>query len=888
MLLCSLFNYTIFHGVFYCTIHYKLVAEAEGGKQERNANAKSKHQSLQAASPEQELLHRNYETGKTLMRAKRQTILSGLRLDDGLRLPRQTTQLGHEFGLQHKLRTSWPPFKEATEKNVGGEMGKPGTSNTSLQGVEWIPHPKSKAGGITHRALEGKSVGEMVSLKGKQPQLPSVTISKRGEHASRPLKPMGRSGELGVLEKRLLFMDRSIPRARGQIQDRTISEESQHNPLKLKRIVDIASPLKPAHPNPSSFGPFLSHSKAHRTANVADFAQFATPGASRPAPAIFKDNKVSGCSSTNSARFVRNAKQTPQRVDLRPQTRIKLPVLALPDNGPNRKLREASISNVAIALNLEKTRQLNHVDTEPKQEMEDRKSAPIQPEGLIHLTEHNGEKSNEATNHVERTPASCPDSLETHPTTAQISEPRRVGRNELPGNVMQLNSTVSLQGPESQLYPDTYSKEAEVEKEKARQPGKQPESAEIQIGIPEQALQNTTPERRAISSVDEPDLEDGQPASSSQVVHNAESMTVPPRKNPRLEATWTCNVTLSVNDSPGPDDLPGELKMTNGDLPSKAGSESNLDFKCQEGQLGGIINQAFKPPAKEPGETLKCCESPYSTKNIAIGNEDVDTNVTHQGSTVSSIQDKVATDGADRKQPLKKERNASAFKNQSGAPRKEPVRIKKAPKTQSALAMLFRYSSDKDKSQKDGLEKALVKPFVKANGDAQTQVRCHSSFLKVGTPQKEETSEAGILAVGNSEANLQSSEENYENCSREQQNDTPPRLSSTKAISTDTFLIVLDSDISRPAAGLSETTNLDVPERSTLNVETVSQADAEIISPNSLVTTENVLQQEEPLANPTEETSPENLIYVAARADKKHDKDLFELPWDEQKFSFRD
>ncbi|XP_034985724.2 uncharacterized protein LOC118092093 [Zootoca vivipara] len=793
----SLANYATFQGTFYCKSHHQLLAGVKKRSPEENAGIRQKDQQ---PSPGLGSKDRNNRPGKLLAREKMQPPFSGLCSQANLRPPRQARR---EMASKNKPISSWPPLKEAAGKEIGREYGSPGATKKPLQDAVLILQCRSGAGGGLREAPGGKSTAESAQAEKKQRQLPRVTFPKPGSHW---IKTAGGSGDLRVLGKRQLFTGESILGAQGRKKGLSIAERAamfQGNPLKMKRSVPVVSPLTPTPLESPSFGSLPSCSEALRTSKATRFAAsgVTVADASSLAKGSLEGKRLSsGSSSSTGASDERRAEQILPRAELLPKARVPLPALAPADS--RQKLPEASKGSMSITLACEEAGQLSHSSAEPT---EVRKPSPAKAESSVYLPEHKGEQSNE-----EEALGSSPDSLETCLAADQASEHLWEGRMEFPGREMQaVIDPASLQRPENQLYPETHnSKEAEKRREKEMQAGGDLDSTETQNGILQEISPNSKPEERATTSDEEAEI-GGHSASSSQAEY-APKMGVPQRNNPQ-DSPLTSNTAPFTSENLEPCDLLAKIADTKEKIPGKASSDDNIQL--EEETFRRTILQASKIQVKDQ-ETFDSCEVPRLTEKQVMGSTKVAMKPqVENGSGAQTICSKETTKESARKQ---KERNPLArlfaSKTQGRAcKQEEPAVTKKALKTQSALATLFGYSLEKDKTPK-----AVAKPSMKASSGEGLSLVCFSNLPKLGTCKESETS--GLIQAKGSEAGLRDSEENY---GRDGRRESSPPLDSAKAFSADALPIELSTDISSSIEVVSGMKGPEAPKQSHLQMDTV-------------------------------------------------------------------
>lgn len=691
---CSLLNYTTFRGAFYCQIHDGLLAGAKEQIQEETTTMQQSHPPLPTArlpSSESETKTGNGHTGKVLVREKRQPRLSSSQPQTGLRSPEPSKQLGSQN------RFSWPLLKAT----ANGEVGK--TLNQSrkklLQETVLILHNQGRAEQTARKALGDQSLAETVHLAKRQSQLPRVEIPKRGEPVSPWIKSVGGNRDGGIPKKRVSFMEKSKPGVQPRKGGPTVSERAsmfEHDMLKWTRLPTV-SPLRSILAKPSSVGSFPSPSEAPRDPKVSHFAR--TSDAPDLAKASFETEEPIKTSSSRDVSDDQSGRLNFQRRE----PLLRLPLLTSQEDRP-KKTPEDSRSSVLIAPIPEEAEHFSHGNTEAKGELEAQKPSQANPEAPGYPTEPKDERNRKATQHAEKM-ASSPDSVQT---TDQISGLSWVCRNPFPGQPVQTAYPKNLQSSGFHLCAEAHTKMAEMELEKT-QPGRKLDV----FDATDRAIQDTELEGKPTSFAARKG--GAQPISSLQAA-DTENMNIPSRNSPQ-DTTLTHSVTPSAHDDPEPVGLSVRNTTTNVELPKAASGESSIQLPSRENSSGGMVLQAPIHQLVEP-------EPFHSSWPSSMANSNATDNMVgkrHRETAVQAAQSKNAMEDSARKPPLKRDSNALACflasKIQGGAPKKEPAKVKKAPKTQSAFVTLFGSALEKGTKPKEWPGKAGTDPSAETRDE---------------------------------------------------------------------------------------------------------------------------------------------------------------------------
>ncbi|KAF2983639.1 hypothetical protein EK904_005567, partial [Melospiza melodia maxima] len=647
----SLQNYAALHGVFYCQVHYKLMA----GAGSRGEMERLEHHQVQHGPQPQDWCNR---AKRTETREKPTSFSAQCDLQLAEHRNSRAVLTGN------KLRAVWPPSEPALA--VGGKAGngvcswkKPAMSLQSYQA----------AGRMVLRGQEG------AVEKGRF--LPGITYTKEREQGCSWPKNRELRGP-GETE------DGDVPEGKqgGKVSQRVAAIQQGQARLKTGPACASLPPiLEPVKALPgASLAP---HPTQQSTKPIPRMYLGGTGGCTLPATEVLvTPNKVCGSLSTPSE----GGTITGDKLEL---------TTATPDTaGAKHHPEEGMNSTQAIHVPGEpKTR--NTTNTEVKYTAED--ADPPEDEA---------EEAHSPFG-VLRTSSVSPGSLEpggpgvSPEMSEMLNEKSKTNTREIPGKQMPLTLGEALQPSSRSDLPGIESKGAEFEKTKEEKPVTM--SASLEEPTPEHTPQENEAEKSRVSSAGCPDRTDDHNASSLQETEPKD--TFGPLKSDTHESIWRHDTKSSGKDFLVSTDTP--LKGTRAPCPSHDEVNKSKSKESRE-----VLSEKTLHISEQPDKTSEYSKPNTSLdkcRGHPVGEEKVD--LKPPGESTGPVSQTGAQSKEARNSQACRETPGKGFRlgknpfitlfgseDKGRTPRKEATTPRKPTKPQSALATLFGHSLEKKQS----------------------------------------------------------------------------------------------------------------------------------------------------------------------------------------------
>ncbi|XP_041344801.1 uncharacterized protein LOC121365027 [Pyrgilauda ruficollis] len=646
----SLQNYVALHGVFYCQVHYKLMA----GAGSRSEMERMEHHQVQHGPQPQDWCNRAKKT-------KKREKPTSFNAQCDLQLAEHRNSRAGLVG--NKLRAVWPPSEPALAVD-----GKAGNGVCFWKNPALSLQAYQAAGSIVLRSQEG------AVEKGRF--LPGITYTKEREQACSWPKNREQRGpeEAG---------DGDVPEGKraGKVSQRVAAfQQGQAQQNTGPACVPLPPILEPVKPLPrASLAPHPTHQSTKPTPRVYLGGTGGCTLAATEVPVT--QNKVCVSLSTPS----KGGTVTDDKPEL---------ITATPDTaGAKHHLGEGMNSTQAIHVPGEpKTR--NTTNTELKHTAED-----------IDPPEDEAEQAH-SPHGVLRTSSVSSGSLEpgglgvSPEITEMLNEKSKANTREFPGKQMPLTLGEAMQPSSRSDLPGIERKRAEFEKTKEDKPATM--GASLEEPSPEHACQENEAEKSRVSSAGCPDRTDDHNVSSLQETEPQD--TCGPLKSDTHEGIWRQDTKSSGKDFLVSTDTP--LKGTCAPCPSHDEVNKRKSKESRE-VLSENTLHISEQPAKtseysKPNTSLdKCRGHPVGEeKDIKPPGES-----TGPVSQTGAQSKEAKSSRACRETPgkgfrLGKNPFITLFgsEDKGRTPRKEATTQRKPTKPQSALATLFGHSSEKKQS----------------------------------------------------------------------------------------------------------------------------------------------------------------------------------------------
>ncbi|RMC04717.1 hypothetical protein DUI87_17887 [Hirundo rustica rustica] len=648
----SLQNYAALHGVFYCQVHYKLMA----GAGSRSEMERLEHHHVQQGPKPWDWCNRAKET-ETREKPASFNAQCDLQLAE-----HRNSRAGL---LGNKLRTVWPPSEPALA--VDGKAGngvcslkKPALSLPAYQAAG------SRAGRTVLRGQEG------AVEKGRF--LPGITYTKEREQVCSWPKNREQREETGGGD---------VPERKrgGKVSQRVAAIQQGQAQLKRRPACASLPPvLEPVKPLPrASLAPHPTHQSTKPAPRMY-------PGGSGVTEVPVTHNKVCGSLSTPSKGGTITEDKTELTIDT-------------PDSaGAKHHLGEGTNSTQTIHVQGEPKKTRNTTNTELKYIAED-----------ADPPENEAEQAHSPSG-VLRTSSVSSGSLEPEwlgaspEITEMLNEKSNSNTRAFPGKQMPLTLGEDMQPLSISDLPGIESEGSEFEKTKEEKPVTM--SVPLEEPSPEHTSQENEDEKSRVFSPGCPDRTDDHNVSSLQETECQD--TCDPLKSNTHEGIWRQDTESSDQDFLVSTDTP--LKETCATCPShdKINNPKSKDS-------GKVLSENTLNISEQPAKTSEYSKPNASLDKSAghpAGEEKVDLKL--PGERTAPMSQSGAQSKEARSSQACRETSGKGFRlgknplitlfgseDKGRTPRKETTTQRKPTKHQSALATLFGRSSEKKQSPQE-------------------------------------------------------------------------------------------------------------------------------------------------------------------------------------------
>ncbi|XP_064361775.1 uncharacterized protein LOC135327419 [Dromaius novaehollandiae] len=797
----SLQNYAALHGVFYCQLHYKQMAEAKS----RRETGRLEHQpvdhqvqrvAIAGRGPQPRYWHNRAEK-KTEAREKPASFEGQC----SLQLAEQSRELSSRSVLLGKqLRTSWTP-SETAFLAVDGKPGKGVYSwkQTALS-LQTCQAAGSRVGRMMLSGQEGKSMAETAVKKGSF--LPGVTCPEKREQACSWQKP----GEQRGSKKKLVIMDGNISRGKpeGKVSERVAVFQQSKSQLK-RGPVSASSPAVLRPLKSLAHSSFTFHADTLQNTKPTNWMYLASTGDSNISTAELpaKENEV--CGTLSPLSVSREASIIPAVTDDKPELTIGTPAAA-----EDKHHLEDSRNNP----------QSTCVPGEP----ETRNTTNIMPkhgaEGVV-PPDYEDEDEVSCLSGVSVTPYVACGSLEPGELRASaeaaelVNEKSKTDTSEFPGKLIPAALGENTQPSSGGHLPDVESKGAEFGKTKEMMPISV--SGFLEEASPDHTSQENKPEKSRVSSPDLPEITDD---DNTSCVQEAEPQAVynPLINNPYGDIS-THDGKPSAKDFPVSADMP--LNATSTSWPSHDEASKLGDTKFGSKDPTNDLSRNTVHISEQSSKKLDTSKLNVSSDKSRVHPADkgkTDLKLPGESAVHTSrpgAQSKETRNSQARKEVLDKGfrlgKNPLAMlfgsEDKGSTPKKETTTERKPTKPQSAFVTLFGYSSGKKQSQQENPERSSEQTNIK---DKQEEPR---GPLSSSSQAKQKASKNNQLSLpGKMEVMSKETQEGSGGCS-------------DSAGGKETNDLLLAPGASLPCTDKHGVTKLDIHDQPTLNWQVQQQQD---------------------------------------------------------------
>ncbi|XP_068790268.1 uncharacterized protein [Struthio camelus] len=796
----SLQNYAALHGVFYCQLHYKQMAEVKSRSETRRLEHQLVDHQVQRVAmagrgPQPQYWHNRAEK-KTEAREKPTSFAGRC----SLQLAEQKQELSsRSVLLGNKLRTNWPPSETA----LGAVDGKHGNGVCSWKKIapslQICQAVGSGVGRMMLSSQEGKPIAETALKKGSF--LPGLTCPEKREQACSWPKP----GEQRGNKKKPVITDGNIPKGKpgGKVSER-VAMFQQSKP-QLKRGSVSASSSAVLRPVKSlAHRSFILHPATLQSTKPTNWMYLAATGGCNLTTAELPAEENEVCGTLSPLSISSEAGTTPVTDD-RPELIVGTPAAA--EDKHHLKERRNNPLSICVPGEPETRNTTNMV---PK----------LGAEGAV-LPDYEAEAKTSCLSSVSVTPYVACGSLEPGGLTASagpaelVNEKSKANTNEFPGKLIPAPLEENTQPPSVGHLPEVESKVAEFGKTKEMTPISV--SGFLEEGSPEHTRQENKPEKNRVSSPGLPEITDDHNMSCVQE-GELQTMYGPLTNNPYGD--------ISIHDGKSSAKhfpISADMSLNTASVPWPSHDEvsklDNTKFKSKDlsDDLSTNTIHISKQSSKKL-DTSKLNASSEKSRSHPVDKGKTDLKLPGESTVHTSrpgAQSKESRNSQARKEMLGKgfRLGKNPFTTLFGSEdkgstlKKETTTERKPSKPQSAFVTLFGYSSEKKQNQQENPERSSEQTNPEDKQEEPQGLLSSSSQAKQKASENNQLSQPGKMEVMPKET-----QESSEGCS-----------DSTDNKEINDLLLAPDASISR--IDKHEVMELDIHEQSASKRQVQQQQD---------------------------------------------------------------